>query len=164
MGLPYPGHDVAVIDDGGTELPPGETGEIAVRVPDPVAFLEYLNAPEATAAKFVGPWLRTGDLASRDADGYLWFKGRSDDLIISAGYRISPVEVEQCLLAASGGRRSGGRRRARRAARPGREGVRDRPGPTLRPPSSRTSSSSSSAPGSPRTSTRASSSSSASCR
>ena len=98
MGLPYPGHDVAVIDEGGTELPPGETGEIAVRVPDPVAFLEYLNAPEATAAKFVGPWLRTGDLASRDADGYLWFKGRADDLIISAGYRISPVEVEQCLL------------------------------------------------------------------
>ena len=64
----------------------------------PVAFLEYLNAPEATAAKFVGPWLRTGDLASRDADGYLWFRGRSDDVIISAGYRISPVEVEQCLL------------------------------------------------------------------
>ena len=87
-----------MIDDGGTELPAGETGEIAVRVPDPVAFLGYLNAPEATAAKFVGPWLRTGDLASRDADGYLWFKGRADDLIISAGYRISPVEVEQCLL------------------------------------------------------------------
>ena len=98
MGLPYPGHDVAVIDADGTELPAGETGEIAVRVPDPVAFLEYLNAPEATAAKFVGPWLRTGDLASRDADGYLWFKGRADDLIISAGYRISPLEVEQCLL------------------------------------------------------------------
>ena len=98
MGLPYPGHDVAVIDADGNELPPGETGEIAVRVPDPVAFLEYLNAPDATAAKFVGPWLKTGDLASRDADGYLWFKGRSDDLIISAGYRISPLEVEQCLL------------------------------------------------------------------
>jgi acetyl-CoA synthetase len=98
MGLPYPGHDVAVIDEGGAERPAGETGEIAVRVPDPVAFLGYLNAPEATAAKFVGPWLRTGDLASRDADGYLWFKGRADDLIISAGYRISPIEVEQCLL------------------------------------------------------------------
>jgi acetyl-CoA synthetase len=98
MGLPYPGHDVAVIDADGNELPADDTGEIAVRVPDPVAFLEYLNAPDATAAKFVGPWLRTGDLASRDADGYLWFKGRSDDLIISAGYRISPLEVEQCLL------------------------------------------------------------------
>ena len=98
MGLPYPGHDVAVIDEGGDELPADETGEIAVRTPDPVAFLEYVNAPEATAAKFVGPWLRTGDLATRDPDGYLWFKGRSDDLIISAGYRISPVEVEQCLL------------------------------------------------------------------
>ncbi len=98
MGLPYPGHDIAVIDADGTELRAGATGEIAVRVPDPVAFLEYLNAPEATAAKFVGPWLRTGDLAHRDADGYLWFKGRSDDVIISAGYRISPVEVEQCLL------------------------------------------------------------------
>ena len=68
----------------------GEVGEIAVRTPDPVAFLEYLNGPEATAAKYVGPWLKTGDLASRDEDGYFWFKGRADDLIISAGYRISP--------------------------------------------------------------------------
>jgi acetyl-CoA synthetase len=98
MGLPYPGHAVGVIDGAGAEVASGEVGEIAVRVPDPVAFLEYLNAPGATAAKFVGDWLRTGDLAARDEDGYLWFKGRADDIIISAGYRISPLEIEQCLL------------------------------------------------------------------
>jgi acetyl-CoA synthetase len=98
MGLPYPGHDVGVIDAGGEPLPAGELGEVAVRVPDPVAFLAYLNAPEATAAKYVGHWLRTGDLATVDEDRYLWFKGRADDLIISAGYRISPLEVEHCLL------------------------------------------------------------------
>jgi acetyl-CoA synthetase len=66
-------------------------------VPDPVAFLGYLNAPEATAAKLAGDWLRTGDVASRDAEGYFWFAGRADDLIISAGYRIAPQEIEQCL-------------------------------------------------------------------
>jgi acetyl-CoA synthetase len=87
MGRAYPGHDVQVVD-----------GEIAVRLPDPVAFLGYWNAPEATAAKVVDGWLRTGDLARQDEDGYLWFTSRADDLIISAGYRISPLEVEQCLL------------------------------------------------------------------
>jgi acetyl-CoA synthetase len=97
MGRPYPGHTVAVLDEQGTRVAPGEVGEIAVLTPDPVAFLGYWNAKEATAAKFTGDWLRTGDLASCDDDGYLWFKGRTDDLIISAGYRISPVEIEQCL-------------------------------------------------------------------
>jgi acetyl-CoA synthetase len=86
MGRPYPGHDV-VLDEG----------EICVRLPDPVAFLGYWNAPEATAAKVVDGLLRTGDLARRDDDGYFWFTSRADDLIISAGYRISPLEIEACL-------------------------------------------------------------------
>lgn len=97
MGRAYPGHEVAVIDPAGERCEPGAEGEIAVRMPDPVAFLGYLNAPEATAAKFHGDWLKTGDVASQDADGYFWFTGRADDLIISSGYRIAPQEVEQCL-------------------------------------------------------------------
>lgn len=97
MGRPYPGHDVAIIDDEGKVLAAGEEGEIALRTPDPVEFLGYWNQPESTAAKYVGHWLRTGDLATLD-DGYIWFKGRADDAIISAGYRIAPVEIESCLL------------------------------------------------------------------
>jgi acetyl-CoA synthetase len=97
MGRAYPGHEVEVIDGDGNALEPGEEGEVAVRVPDPVAFLGYLNAPGATREKHVGDWLRTGDVARRDEDGYFWFAGRADDLIISAGYRIAPVEIEQCL-------------------------------------------------------------------
>ena len=99
MGRPYPGHDVGVIDDDGNDVEAGVDGEIALRLPDPVAFLGYFGAPEATAEKTRGGWLRTGDIARRDEDGYIWFLGRADDLIISAGYRISPLEVEQCLLA-----------------------------------------------------------------
>jgi acetyl-CoA synthetase len=87
MGRPYPGHEVAL-----------DEGEIVIRVPDPVAFLGYWNAPEATSAKVVDGWLRTGDLARQDADGYFWFTSRADDLIISAGYRISPLEIEACLV------------------------------------------------------------------
>jgi acetyl-CoA synthetase len=98
MGLPYPGHDVVLLDGSGGTLGPGRVGEIAVRTPDPVAFLGYWRSPEATAAKFVGPYLRTGDLAEMDDDGYLWFKSRADDLIKAAGYRISPFEVEEALL------------------------------------------------------------------
>jgi acetyl-CoA synthetase len=97
MGRPYPGHTVAVLDERGERLAPGGVGEVAVLTPDPVAFLGYWNAEEATASKFTGDWLLTGDLATCDDDGYLWFKGRADDLIISAGYRISPIEIEQCL-------------------------------------------------------------------
>ena len=98
MGRPYPGHDVEVLADDGSPAAPGEDGEIAVRLPDPVAFLGYLGDEEATREKTRDGWLRTGDIARRDEDGYLWFLGRADDLIISAGYRISPLEVEQCLL------------------------------------------------------------------
>jgi len=100
MGRPYPGHDVAVIDADGRPLPAGETGELAVGAPDPVAFIEYWGQPDATRAKFTddGRWLRTGDLGRADEDGYLWFESRSDDVISSAGYRIGPAEIEECLL------------------------------------------------------------------
>ncbi len=97
MGPAVPGHEVAVIDAGGQEVPAGEMGEIAVRRPDPVMFLRYWNKPEATAAKFTGDWMRTGDLGVRDADGYFRFASRDDDVITSAGYRIGPSEIENCL-------------------------------------------------------------------
>ena len=98
MGRPYPGHDVAVIDDNGSPVPVGEIGQIAVRSPDPVMFLGYWNQPAATQEKFIGDWMLTGDLGYADEDGYLWFKSRADDVILSAGYRIGPGEVEDCLL------------------------------------------------------------------
>ena len=98
MGRAVPGHEVAVVDDDGRVLPPGEVGELAVSRPDPVMFLEYWNQPEATAAKFSGDWMRTGDRASIDADGYIWYQARNDDVITSSGYRIGPGEIEDCLL------------------------------------------------------------------
>lgn len=99
MGRPYPGHDVVLLDDNGSILPDGEVGEIAVRrTNDPVFFLGYWNNPQATEEKFEGEWARMGDLASRDAGGYYWFHGRKDDVIITAGYRVGPVEVENALL------------------------------------------------------------------
>jgi acetyl-CoA synthetase len=98
MGRPIPGHDIAIVDDEGRAVKPGETGNVGVRRPDPVMFLEYWRNPEATRAKFAGESLVTGDLARQDHDGYLWFVGRSDDLITSAGYRIGPGEIEDCLM------------------------------------------------------------------
>ncbi|MEZ5594140.1 MAG: acyl-CoA synthetase [Gammaproteobacteria bacterium] len=98
MGRPYPGHVVDVIDEQGTIMPTGEVGEIAARCGDPVMFLGYWNKPEATADKLTGDWFRTGDTGYRDEDGYLWFVGRNDDVINSAGYRIGPGEIEDCLL------------------------------------------------------------------
>jgi acetyl-CoA synthetase len=98
MGRAVPGHQVAILDPAGTPLPPGEPGAIAVRHPDPVMFLGYWNNPAATAAKFVGDWLLTGDTGVQDEDGSFRFVGRADDLITSAGYRIGPGEVEDCLL------------------------------------------------------------------
>jgi len=98
MGRPVPGHEVAVIDGDGTTLGPGEVGEIAVRRPDPVMFLRYWNQPAATAAKFHGDWLRTGDRGHADDDGYLWYQARDDDVITSGAYRIGPGELEDCLL------------------------------------------------------------------
>ncbi|HEV6964200.1 acyl-CoA synthetase [Roseateles sp.] len=108
MGRAYPGHRVAVIDDEGRECAPGEVGEVAVHArdrhgdPDPVFFLGYWNNEAATRAKFTGEpgdsWCRTGDLARRDADGTLWYEGRADDVFKSAGYRIGPGEIENCLV------------------------------------------------------------------
>ncbi len=99
MGRPYPGHRVAVMDDQGKELPRGEVGEVAVhRAGNPVFFIEYWKAPEATRNKYTGDWCRTGDLAKMDDEGYLWYMGRADDVFKSAGYRIGPAEIENCLL------------------------------------------------------------------
>ncbi|HEX8955522.1 MAG TPA: AMP-binding protein [Burkholderiaceae bacterium] len=104
MGRPYPGHRVAVIDEEGRALPPGETGEVALHrtdrhgMPDPVFFLGYWRKPQATQDKYTGDWCRTGDLASMDEDGYLWYQGRADDMFKAAGYRIGPAEIENCLL------------------------------------------------------------------
>jgi acetyl-CoA synthetase len=98
MGRPIPGHQVAVIDDRGQVLPPTNQGTLAIARPDPVMFLRYWNRPEATAAKFVGDWLVTGDQGRFDEQEHAWFVGRDDDLITSAGYRIGPGEIEDCLL------------------------------------------------------------------
>ncbi|MDX1376026.1 MAG: AMP-binding protein [Burkholderiales bacterium] len=99
IGRPYPGHRVAIIDARGNELPRGTLGEIAVhRAGDPVFFLEYWRNPQATQEKFVGDWGLTGDQGKMDDDGYLWYQGRTDDVIKSAGYRIGPAEIESCLL------------------------------------------------------------------
>ena len=147
MGRAVPGHEVAVVDADGQPVPPGTPGTLAVRRPDPVMFLGYWNNPEATAAKFAGDWLLTGDQGVQDEDGYFRFVGREDDVITSAGYRIGPGEIEDCLLrhpavsmaAVVGvpdalrtervGRRGGarGRRRAGRSAGAGDPGFRPHP-------------------------------------
>jgi len=98
MGLPMPGHRVEIIDPEGRVLPPGEVGDIAVHGRPPSLFRGYWRDPAATAACRRGEWYTTGDRAHRDADGYFWFVGRDDDVIISAGYRIGPFEVESALL------------------------------------------------------------------
>lgn len=108
MGKGYPGHRVAVIDEEGQECPVGVPGDVAVHrldvhgQPDPIFFLGYWNNEAATQAKFTGDptssWCRTGDLALRDADGYLWYQGRADDVFKAAGYRIGPSEIENCLV------------------------------------------------------------------
>jgi len=104
MGKGYPGHRVAVIDDEGNECPQGVPGEVALNRfdvhgdPDPIFFLGYWKNEAATAGKFTGDWCRTGDVAVRDADGYLWYQGRADDVFKAAGYRIGPGEIENCLV------------------------------------------------------------------
>jgi acetyl-CoA synthetase/medium-chain acyl-CoA synthetase len=98
MGKPFPGHDLRVIGEEGRELPPGEVGDLALRGDPPSLFREYWKNPAETAASRRGEWYLTGDRARRDEDGYLWFVGRADDVIISAGYRIGPFEVESALL------------------------------------------------------------------
>jgi acetyl-CoA synthetase len=104
MGRPYPGHRVAVIDDHGNECPVGVPGDVAVNRydvhgdPDPVFFLGYWKNEAATRNKHSGDWCRTGDVATRDAQGYLWYQGRADDVFKAAGYRIGPSEIENCLV------------------------------------------------------------------
>ncbi|MBM3524100.1 MAG: AMP-binding protein, partial [Alphaproteobacteria bacterium] len=98
MGRAVPGHDVAIVDEAGAVLADGTTGRIAVRRPDPVMFIGYWNNEAATRAKFAGDWLLTGDIGRRDDDGFFWYQGRDDDVITSAGYRIGPAEIEDCLL------------------------------------------------------------------
>ncbi|MBO8167737.1 MAG: AMP-binding protein [Thermoanaerobacteraceae bacterium] len=101
MGKPSPGFYVSVIDENGNELEPGQEGDIAVRIKPnrPVGlFKEYWNDPERTAATVRGDWYITGDRAVKDEDGYFWFVGRADDVIISSGYRIGPFEVESALV------------------------------------------------------------------
>ena len=97
MGRPIPGHDVQVQDEDGNRLI-GEVGEICVRAPDPVMMLEYWNRPDATEEKYRNGWLVTGDLGVEDDEGYLWFKSRKDDVIMSMGYRIGPGEIEESLM------------------------------------------------------------------
>ena len=110
MGRGYPGHQLGVLDDEGNPVAPGEMGEVCVQRScngemDPVFMLGYWQNPEATAEKFFGggiddaqAWGRTGDLAKMDEDGVLWYQGRSDDMFKSAGYRIGPGEIENCLV------------------------------------------------------------------
>ena len=108
MGRAYPGHRIAVIDDAGRECPRGKPGDVALHRrdahghPDPVFFLGYWKNEAATRAKFTGDpedsWCRTGDTAVMDADGYLRYQGRSDDVFKAAGYRIGPSEIENCLV------------------------------------------------------------------
>ncbi|OCJ19942.1 AMP-dependent synthetase [Agrobacterium sp. B131/95] len=96
-GKPVPGHRVAIVDAEGREVPVGESGQIAIKRPDPVMFLGYWQDEKATAAKFAGDWMLTGDLGRQDAEGYISFIGRDDDVITSSGYRIGPSEIEDCL-------------------------------------------------------------------
>jgi len=98
MGKPVPGHMVAVIGRDGAVLKAGEIGQIAVKRPDPVMFLEYWGRTEATREKFIGDWMATGDQGVTDEDGYITFVGRDDDVITSSGFRIGPGEIEDCLL------------------------------------------------------------------
>ncbi|MFN7443648.1 MAG: acyl-CoA synthetase [Curvibacter sp.] len=104
MGKGYPGHRVAVIDGAGRECPVDTVGEVAIHRrdvhgdADPIFFLGYWKNDAGTRAKYTGEWCRTGDLATRDADGYLWYQGRADDMFKSAGYRIGPGEIENCLV------------------------------------------------------------------
>lgn len=97
IGKMVPGHSVAVIDSQGNEMPTGAAGQIAVKRPDPVMFLGYWNNQKATDRKFVGDWMLTGDQGIMSTDGYFEFFGRDDDVITSAGYRIGPGEIEDCL-------------------------------------------------------------------
>ncbi len=97
-GRACPGRKVAIVDSEGHPLPSGEEGQIAGWRHDPIVMLEYWRNPEATARKYAGDWLLTGDIGRMDEDGYVYFKSRDDDVITSGGYRIGPGEIEECLM------------------------------------------------------------------
>ncbi|QKY71538.1 acyl-CoA synthetase MbcS [Lentibacillus sp. CBA3610] len=98
MGKPTPGNDVEIIDEDGQPLPANEIGDIAVKLDSPALFREYYKDPERTKMSHRGDYYVTGDQASKDEEGYFWFEGRSDDIIISSGYTIGPFEVEDALV------------------------------------------------------------------
>jgi acetyl-CoA synthetase len=99
MGRPMPGWDVAILDEEERPLPPGERGEICLRArSNPHYPLGYWRLPDATREVFGGEWFHTKDAARMDDDGYVWYEGRADDVIIAAGYRIGPFEVESVCL------------------------------------------------------------------
>ncbi|MEK0416145.1 MAG: hypothetical protein RI949_151 [Pseudomonadota bacterium] len=98
MGKGYPGHSIQLVDEQGQPVGPGEVGEIVASLSDPTLFLGYWGQLGVPDALRLGGGLRTRDLARMDAEGYLWYQGRNDDLIKSAGYRIGPAEVEDALL------------------------------------------------------------------
>jgi acetyl-CoA synthetase len=98
MGKATPGFDVRIVDEQGGELPRGQRGIIGVRQPNPCTMIEYWRNPEATAKKYAGEFLLTGDLGVQDEDGYFWYVSREDDVITTAGYRVGPSEIEHTLM------------------------------------------------------------------
>lgn len=99
MGFELPGHVACLVNEQGNEVPDGEPGEIVTTEECATLFLGYWNRPDLTADLRLGTWVRTRDLAVRDPDGYYFYRGRTDDLIKSAGFRIGPAEIEDCLIA-----------------------------------------------------------------
>ena len=97
-GRPQPGHICAAIDKDGNPLPPGVPGVLGIKKTDPGLFKEYWNKPEKTCDSFKNDWFLSGDVLYQDEDGYFWFSGRDDDLIMASGYRISPFEVESAII------------------------------------------------------------------
>src|SRR5579872_4106080 len=98
MGRMTPGFDVRIVNEHGELVPKGGQGIIGVRQPNPCTMIEYWRNPEATAKKYAGGFLLTGDLGRQDEDGYFWYLSREDDVITTAGYRVGPSEIEDCLL------------------------------------------------------------------
>ncbi|MEO5882064.1 MAG: AMP-binding protein [Caldimonas sp.] len=99
MGWEFPGHVAALVDENGEPVADGDVGEIVTTADAPTLFLGYWGRPELSDAMRLGPWIRTHDLAVRDADGYYWYRGRNDDLIKTSGFRVGPTEIEEVLLA-----------------------------------------------------------------
>ena len=98
MGKATPGNIVEVVDDNGEVCQPGVIGNIGVHLSTPALFKEYYKDPERTLAQRKGEYFITGDRAKKDEDGFFWFEGRNDDIIISSGYTIGPFEVEDALI------------------------------------------------------------------